>query len=119
MALSKNHRTAVFVRTFEDDSSSERERKQAFVGSLNRSPNFSEGGTIKVDVYSVLPNGNVEAGLSWPNSKPPATLVAAAQAAGFKLVPTAVQSSGGRVSSPALRRMAKDAGYVQNIVLDN
>jgi hypothetical protein len=120
--LSRNHRTAVFVRTFEDDSDSERERKEAFVGSLGREPNYADGGTIKVDVYSVFPNGAVESGLVWPGPvAPPAALVAAAEAAGYSLVAEtpAPAGTGYRLSSPNLRAMAQDAGYTQNVILDN
>lgn len=81
--LSRNHQTAVFVRT-DGATPNFRERAQRLVGSLNRGG--GSGSTIKADVYSVDAAGNVTAGLSFdaqPVAQSDDDLVAAARAAGY------------------------------------
>lgn len=80
--LSRNHQTAVFVRT---DGATDTfiERAKRLVGSLNRSGDSS---TIKADVYSVDIAGNVTAGLNFASPAVDSNdddLVAAARAAGY------------------------------------
>jgi hypothetical protein len=113
--ISKTHRTALFVRVSENDSDERKNRVSGLVKSLNREPNVSEGGTIKTDVYTVA-GDNVTKGYD-PNAKPgptepPANLVAAAKAAGYKLEPTAVVTDVAEISDDELRKVAAEYGYV-------
>lgn len=81
--LSRNHQTAVFVRTA-DATQNFIERAKRLVGSLNR--NGGDGGTIKADVYSVDAAGRVTQGLNFgaaASEKSDDDLVAAARAAGY------------------------------------
>lgn len=80
--LTRNHQTAVFVRTA-DATASFIERAKRLVGSLNRT---SGDGTIKADVYSVDAAGRVTQGLNFGATTPEKSdddLVAAARAAGY------------------------------------
>lgn len=82
--LSRNHQTAVFVRTA-DATDSFIERAKRLVGSLNRSGS-GPSSTIKADVYSVDAAGNVTAGLNFSQpavQSDDSDLVAAARAAGY------------------------------------
>lgn len=83
--LSRNHQTAVFVRTA-DATDSFIERAKRLVGSLNRSGSGPSSSTIKADVYSVDAAGNVTAGLNFSQpavQSDDSDLVAAARAAGY------------------------------------
>lgn len=120
--LNRSHQSVLFVRVTENDSDAYRNRANALVGSLNRSPDFADGGTIKVDVYSVNDiTGAITPGLTWPTPEPTVdteALRVKAAAAGFDLVAKPKAPKAGRPSSPRLRALAEDAGYVQSIVVE-
>ena len=81
--LSRNHQTAVFVRTA-DVTPNFRERAVRLVSSLNRGEDENSS-TIKADVYSVDAAGRVTAGLNFDADVEAADddLVAAARDAGY------------------------------------
>lgn len=118
--IKRSHQTAVFVRVTDRDSKAYRNRIDGLVGSLNRSPNYSEGGTIKADFYAVNDDtGEITRGVSFPAKTPVLSAAARAEveAAGYTLTAPA-KVTGGRVSSPSLRRQAADAGYVLTLVVE-
>lgn len=120
MTLKANHQTAVFVRVHPDDSAAYKERVTGLAGSLNRNPNFSEGGTIKADFYSVNDvTGEVTPGVTFATAAPAldAALKAQVEAAGYKVVDER-PAPRGRVSSPRLRAMAEEAGYRLSLVAE-
>lgn len=119
--MNASHQTAVFVRVTAGDSKAYQNRAKALVGSLNRSPNYSEGGTIKADIYSVNDvTGEITKGLSFPAPTPvlSAATKAAVEAAGYTLVAPVKATFGGRVSSPSLRRQGDKAGYRLTVVVE-
>lgn len=98
MSLNKSHQTAVFFRTNPDASAKHRERAARAAESFNQ-PGTSPVGTIKADIYSVLPNGYVFPGLVWNTYE--------VQGLGFV-----------GVSSPDMRAAAKEAGYALTVIID-
>lgn len=98
MTLSRAHQTAVFVRTNPNASGKFRERAARLVESFNQ-PGNSLPGTIKADIYSVLPNGEAYRGLVWEHD----------ESESFGYV---------GLSSPEMRTAAKAAGYAQSVVVD-
>ena len=120
--LNRSARTAVFVRRSANDSSSYRNRVEGLFGSLNREPDYADGGTINADFYVVDDAaGTVTPGIEAPAPKPvvsPYTLEAV-RAAGYTVIAPASQGTGGRLSSPYLRRLARDAGYTVSVVVDS
>jgi len=58
-SLNKNHQSVIFVVCDPVFMSKSQERIQSLVGSLNRTPDFANGGTIKVDVYTVSASDGV------------------------------------------------------------
>lgn len=123
MALSRNHQTALFVRSNPSDSAAVRNRAAGLVGSLNRDPNYADGGTIKADVYTVNEvTGEITPGYTPAVAKPvlSASVRALVADAGFNLVPAYTTSvARGRVSSPRLRSLAADAGYTATVIFDS
>lgn len=114
MYLPRKHRTALFVRVNEKNSSSYKERVRRLVNdSLN-------GSNIKVDVYTALPNGDVVKGLQFAETPTVSPGVRAqVEAAGYKLVKTHTPSTGrNHVGSPRLREAAADAGYTLVLIAD-
>lgn len=123
--VSKNHRTAVFIRVTKDANTPDHvERRQSFVKSLNRKPNVSEGGTIKVDVYTVqgttIANGLQDL-VTGPKPLDPALAAALAESGYTAIVDASKvnQTPTGRIGSPELRRLAQKAGYTQVVTLDS
>lgn len=121
MTLNKTHRTAVFVRRSAGSPKDYLERNAALVKSLNRKPDVSEGGTIKVDVYTVI-GDTIEIGLVDVNATPagPSSyLVELATQEGFTVTPVEVETANysGRLSSPRLRELACEAGYTQTVIV--
>lgn len=124
--LNRQHRTAVFVRRSADSANDYVERTAALVGSLNRPPDYVAGGTVKVDVYTVV-GSRIETGLvdvvSGPTN-PSSKLAQLAADEGFEVVSSndvtpvsGVVSDGGRLDSPTLRRLAEEAGYTVVVVV--
>lgn len=120
MTLSRNHQTAVFVRRTASDSAAYINRVNGLAGSLNRDPNYSEGGTIKADFYVVNDDtGEITPGTSFTAApKVDASVVAELEAAGYTVTAPASKGLGGRLSSPYLRRLADEAGYTASLVMD-
>ena len=85
--MNRNHQTAVFVRVGDSENGNYRERAARLIESLNRHGD-SPSGTIKADVYTVDPYGNVREGLDFdaavaPAAKTDADLNALASDAGY------------------------------------
>ena len=121
LSSNKSHQTAVFIRRTLTDSESYVERVATLVKSFNRPPNTSDGGTIKVDIYTVI-GGEVKAGNQTPVQPVPyASLALRQQAkeAGFELVAKPVTAVKGRIDSPTLRAAAKKAGYNMPVIVDD
>jgi hypothetical protein len=53
-SLNKSHQSVLFVVCDKEFASKTQERIQSLVGSLNRSPDYGSGGTIKADVYTIV-----------------------------------------------------------------
>lgn len=51
--IPKTHKSVLFVVCDKVFASKTQERIQSLVGSLNRSPDYSCGGTIKADIYTI------------------------------------------------------------------
>lgn len=51
--IPKTHQSVLFVVCDKVFASKTQERIQSLVGSLNRSPDYSGGGTIKADIYTI------------------------------------------------------------------
>lgn len=93
----KSHSTAVFIVHNHDYMTVSTERIYSLVGSLNRSPDYDAGGTIKADFFTVksIYNGDVAIDNGYDHSLSAGNLsipeihercVAAAQKAGYKMV---------------------------------
>lgn len=127
MTLNRNHQTAVFFRVPADPTYEYRERTKRLADSLNRTGDGQS--TIKADLYSVTPDGNIVSGLDLDASTSPelsspelsADVREQVEAAGFDLVPngTATTPSLGTAWSDAdLQRYAAEAGYVMTSVVN-
>ena len=112
---SRVHRTALFVRLSPDATL--RERQEKLVDAFNRPPQAADGGTIKVDVFSVQ-GESITAGLTefvaGPAPVSPYTIKALVDAGYTVVAPEPAPS--GRIDSPTLRELASNAGYTQVIV---
>lgn len=120
--LNQNHQTAVFIRRSANDSTAYANRVTGLAGSLNRDPDFVDGGTIKADFYVVDDvAGTITPGTAAPVAKPVVSpyTIQAVEAAGYTVIAPATQGTGGRLSSPYLRRLARDAGYTVSMVVDS
>lgn len=78
LPASRSHRTALFVNVSVDSSFGFRNRTARLLESLN-------GTNIKVDIYSVDPQGRISVGLNFPTEAPDVNvdLVALATEAGY------------------------------------
>lgn len=116
---SRVHRTALFVRLSPDEVL--RERQEKLVDAFNRPPQAADGGTIKVDVFSVQ-GQSITAGLTefvtaveTPYVSP-FTIQQLVNAGYTVVAPEPTPAPSGRIDSPTLRALASEAGYDQAIV---
>jgi hypothetical protein len=131
LPTSRTHRTAVFVRVRQDDSKALRERQEKLVQAFNRPPQAADGGTIKVDVFTVAGNQvfpgydpSVAEGTTTTVAAKPlsAAVRAELKAAGYTVTAPAPKvtktAPSGRLGTPAIRRLARSAGYTQCVISD-
>jgi len=123
-ASNRSHRTVVFIRVKNTLKADEVERFEKLVQAFNRPPQAADGGTIKVDIFTVHGNqvakGFVKSiGGSTTTVAAPelsASVKAALAASGYTATPPAPKvvktpAPSGRIDSPSLRKAAKAAGY--------
>ena len=90
MSINRNHRTALFVNVSADASGDYRERAARLVESLG-GPLGGTHSAIKVDIFSITPEGAVTRGLVFPtnDTSAPVDVQALAREAGYTQLLTA------------------------------